>query len=67
MDIYKKIAELQLIFIIVSVIQKKNYALCAVLQTLLLRYPQIVKFNYYDTSMTYFTCHTSLKYGVAEL
>ena len=54
MDIYKKLAALQLIFIIVSMMQTKNYPLCAVLQTLLPLYPRIVKLNRSDTSMSVF-------------
>jgi len=57
MDIYKKLVGLQLIFIIVSMIQKNNYALCAVPQTLLLMYARIVKFNHSDSWTPYFTCH----------
>jgi hypothetical protein len=53
MDIYKKLAGLQLIFIIVSMVQKKNYALRAVPRTLLLLYPRIVKFKHSVTSLTH--------------
>jgi hypothetical protein len=67
MDLYNKLATVQLIFIVVSMLQKKVYALRAVLQTLVLVCPWSVKFNHTDTKQTYFTCYTSLGQSVVAL